>query len=509
MQSDYNQKDMSISYVSGGHIYSKDNSKVEVLYVPSNTKYLPIEVCKVFVSLNRFDMKPFDLREISRKVFTKCDKLKFVQVTTTMISSLPEDVFNDLISLEALDFSNNRIEYLPAKLFANNPSLNTIKFNGNVLKIVALELPASLKKATFNSNPCIRKDFPESFSKLALLVTEIEQNCLGRRYDEIKSKVTSFESQINLQKEKLLKFQNEANDLSEIAKQAKADVDDCKAKEVQTENVVQQLRNSTAELSAQIRNLKTENHEKTEEIKVLAANHSDKVVELFTNLTILTQNLERTQSELKAKQRELAKHSDESKNLTSLYRESKAISVALKSENDKTRTQKIEIEKKVAQMTTDKSRMSLVLNAAVNRSESLALLYANVVQMNKELEVKVIDLETNNTEIRGDCSLTVADLQSNLNETAQNLTDVTQLLELKELEKVAVVAELSKTQSLSETKNRSEVAKLKDFRYFLIFLLALVSIGWIVTAVLYVKKRKSANIEQVYLSSLLCDQDRD
>lgn len=500
MLSEYSDRDSAASYVTGGHSYERDNSKVDVLYIPgsSNTKFLPIDVCTAFKNIQKFEIKSPVLQEISRKVFAKCDKVKIIFITSTLISSLPDNVFNDLISLEILDLSKNRIEYLPAKLFENNLKLQSISFSSNLLKIVNAKLPNSLTKAYFNSNVCINGDLNVAYVTIRDLNVDIENKCMGESYKEIKEKFDLLQKDVENQKQKVKESEAESLASKSSEKKAKDDLKVCNTSMKLKEDQLTSLNTTNTDLSKQISNLKIENTQKLNEIQVLTKNHSkfeDKIVELYSNITTLIQVQQETASNLAATLKKLEECDGNSQNLTSLYLSHSKTLLTLRIETDKLKRNYTEMQKNNDAMTDDKKKLKDLLNNKQNETQVFQGQIAELEGKNKELEMKNLDIDMKLLNSTANCSMTVENLENKLNATIENLQKGKARLESKLEETKEIVAE-------KQTMD-SDLHNLKTIQTLLICGLMISVIGWIVTAVMYTRMARMSSVDKVYLSSLI------
>ena len=497
MMGEFSEKDMTVTYISGGHNHGKDNSRVDVLYVPTTTKYLPSGFCSSFQNVNKFDMKPADLREISRKIFVKCDKLKTVHIYSTLISSLPEDVFNDLISLETLDMSKNRIEYLPAKLFENNLKLISISFNANLLRFINVKLPTMLQKAVFNNNQCISKDFPTLNQSLSSFEADLREKCTQEQSTILRIK--SLQDEIDLQKLKVEKLQTESKNLTESDKKSKSDFDLCKIEKSEKEKTLHNLTVINENLITQMLNMKIESGKKAEEIKMLTSNHTDlevKVIGLFSNITSMTILQTQSEIELSSKKKELEKCSVDSRNLTALYRNLNGEILVRRNENEKLKEHLMALVQSNAKLMSERKVSNEKLRNVEDENKQMQKKVENFIELNKDLEVKGLDLEMNLTATMGNCSSEIEDLQSNLKTSLKQLNETNLQLALSKKEKKDFTGGLVE-----------DFKSMKITQNLLIALLIFVSAGWITSAFLYIRKTEASSADQVCLSSLIDNEE--
>jgi len=137
-------------------------------------EYYPEKVCKYFKDLEVFDGHLESLKYISRGVFEGCAKLNVIKVYKTQLRYVPEGTFADLPELKELNLEENKLKYLPANLIVNNPKLEIFIATRNELRIVDIQFPSSVKKATLWWNVCIDYSDPDDIASINQLLAK---NC--------------------------------------------------------------------------------------------------------------------------------------------------------------------------------------------------------------------------------------------------------------------------------------------------------------------------------------------
>jgi Leucine-rich repeat (LRR) protein len=61
--------------------------------------------------------------------------LKKIYFNKSQLSEIPDDLFDNCLDLEWIDFSDNRLSKIPNRLLANCRALNNIDFSNNQLSI--------------------------------------------------------------------------------------------------------------------------------------------------------------------------------------------------------------------------------------------------------------------------------------------------------------------------------------------------------------------------------------
>lgn len=157
---DVQKEDLNISSITGYHHYLKTNRNVERVEIINQwwCSYLPNRFAEFFPNLLEFEARETPLKAIKRSNFVRMSKLIVLNIDGTEITSISDDTFIDLISLEELTirksfltiFSNlifsplkslrsfdgkhNKVSCLDEDLFSENSKLESINLTGNDLK---------------------------------------------------------------------------------------------------------------------------------------------------------------------------------------------------------------------------------------------------------------------------------------------------------------------------------------------------------------------------------------
>lgn len=169
----------SANVIIGDHEPQKNNSDVQVLWIPKDSPIssLPVNICSQFTSLKKFKIETKELKEISRRAFSGCSSVDEILIIGTSLSWLSEDLFNDLINIKSIHMINNQILILPKNLFSENQKLEEIDFSQNRLVIIETTLPSSLKSISFKNNLCVDKSFPGDYSSIDQMVLNLHETC--------------------------------------------------------------------------------------------------------------------------------------------------------------------------------------------------------------------------------------------------------------------------------------------------------------------------------------------
>lgn len=101
---DVQRDNMQISAITGYHYYLKSNVNVQKVEFNKQwwCSYLPDGFSNFFPNLLEFEVLETPLKALRRSNFNNMTKLVTLCLDDTKITSLPEDTFTDLVSLEEL-----------------------------------------------------------------------------------------------------------------------------------------------------------------------------------------------------------------------------------------------------------------------------------------------------------------------------------------------------------------------------------------------------------------------
>ena len=98
---------------------------------------------------------------LPRTFLKGCKNLETFKVQSSLIESVPEDLFKDTEAIKLIDLSANLIETLPTDLFRNLPNLESLRFIDNKITTLEDKLFTELRKLKifhFNENRIARID---------------------------------------------------------------------------------------------------------------------------------------------------------------------------------------------------------------------------------------------------------------------------------------------------------------------------------------------------------------
>lgn len=215
-----------ITTVNGTHRRTKTNSLVDVVFVPSSseTEYLPLGACKFFNNLIEYESYGVNVMEISREVFTGCEKLNLLLIQNAKFSTIPENTFEDVPNLTILEIGKTKLSYLPQSIFANNQMLIKIDLKENQLAVINSIIPPTVTSLLLLKNDCISKNFTR-------FTREVYEKCSNESIafndtpeanvsdDKVLSLIRVLELSIDVNKQAINDLQNQpkvANKLNEI-----------------------------------------------------------------------------------------------------------------------------------------------------------------------------------------------------------------------------------------------------------------------------------------------------
>lgn len=156
------EPNMEIETFKGTHLKLKSDADVEGLWINSQVvKFLPKNLHKKFPNLKFLWMYNVGLEAISKKDLAGLKKLEIISFSTNKLTSLPDNLFEDMKNVREIYFNYNHIELLSSKLL--DPIENT------------------LEVACFKGNCRINDDFRKNKpgqNNLQLFKLRIDQQCI-------------------------------------------------------------------------------------------------------------------------------------------------------------------------------------------------------------------------------------------------------------------------------------------------------------------------------------------
>lgn len=196
---------VEISSIGGDFTKRAGEMALKLLIIDSDIYQLPNKISHFFPNLQLFSVVNSNVKIVNRENFDGMDAVKALDLRRNKISTIPDDIFLDLISLRKIDFSGNLISILPSNafnsvihlskfmanenlielfdsdIFRHNHKLDEIHLWGNRIKAIRFDAKKFLKLSVFDlrKNICIDEIFYMSFQTpvYPYLQIEINQKC--------------------------------------------------------------------------------------------------------------------------------------------------------------------------------------------------------------------------------------------------------------------------------------------------------------------------------------------
>lgn len=269
---------VAVTNVVGAHLHGKGNENVEVLYIPSTNciRNLPAGISKFFANLKKIQVSEGSFKYISRNDFSGLNLIKKIEIRNTLLSTIPQDTFNDMEKLETLILSDNNIkklelgtfaklsslrkvsldgnllENVPAKLFENNSRVGEIHLSHNRLSVIDPHTFSHLKdlySIALDNNFCISKSFPNDCSLTELLV-EISSKCTSGAelvessvIVEMRHELLALQQNVSFKAEKI-------RQLEEDVSRQKHEIDELESEKIDLINEVADIRNCSTQIES-------------------------------------------------------------------------------------------------------------------------------------------------------------------------------------------------------------------------------------------------------------------
>lgn len=330
-----------ITAIIGNHTARRQNIDVNVFFIVdfSETFYVPLKVCTFFENIDEFNIFGKKIRELKKKIFENCGKLKEIAIKFIEMKNLDEDLISDVKTLESFILRMTKVESLPKNFFSNNSALKNLDLSYNKFKTIKAEFPPNVMSIKLDMNDCVDAYYLHSDDG-----DQIYQTFLENVYKECgnygnsstnNSTIIIHENSTEFDSTKFTLMEISMNSLEQKVSEFKKELINFVAS---TKNNVETSFNSLV-----ISINKTENNLQNL-TKIIAANNIDKILsKQIKNITKITKNLEDNFQKLKSKIDSIAvtvgdvilnttSEIDDSKNLSEIVKRLNATNVYLQSD---------------------------------------------------------------------------------------------------------------------------------------------------------------------------------
>ena len=133
--------------------YIKSHKKPAMALVIKRHKLLSLKLNHGYI-LSKVNLSNSLIKSIPRYLIEDVIELREVNFSNNQIKSLPENLFKNIRKIGSIDFSNNRISCLPNNLFQNK-QIKSINMSNNYIKEIPNDLfkgVNDLEKVNFSNN---------------------------------------------------------------------------------------------------------------------------------------------------------------------------------------------------------------------------------------------------------------------------------------------------------------------------------------------------------------------
>lgn len=158
-----------IESIKGEHLPGKNNDDVELVkFFNTRVDFIPRGLQEIFKNMNQLWITNCRFKEISQKDLIGLENLQTLCLDNNELTSIPTDLFLNMLKLKCVSFSNNRIEFLSSELFIplldklelvnllGNTKINAF-YNSGVVGSISLQelmsiIDANCNKPIYNQN---------------------------------------------------------------------------------------------------------------------------------------------------------------------------------------------------------------------------------------------------------------------------------------------------------------------------------------------------------------------
>lgn len=162
-----------------------DPESVEfVLFQNSYENSVPDDIYSTFPNIQALGVLHTETQNksnvLSRLIFEKAQKLKYLKINFNKITKLNENTFEGAENLEYIDLRENRIEIIHKEVFSGVTKLIALHLENNNIKELrgsTFSMLVALEIVHLEGNVCIDKLFSKVDESLQILQTEVEDCC--------------------------------------------------------------------------------------------------------------------------------------------------------------------------------------------------------------------------------------------------------------------------------------------------------------------------------------------
>lgn len=194
-----------------------------------NSSSFPSNICAFLPNIETINISGETITDLGSRAFAKCSKVTKIEIVTTKIYWLSENLLDEVPKLKEFSIIYSKIKLLPMNLIANNHELRTFLATENEIEQIDIQFGLNIKSINLINNTCINKTAGDP-GTVENLNREIAKNCSS-------SKQKSMQKVIDQQ--------------SNLSNNIKLELDDCKGESKMISFVILSDRNieSSMELS--------------------------------------------------------------------------------------------------------------------------------------------------------------------------------------------------------------------------------------------------------------------
>lgn len=388
------KEDLEITGITGRHGFRKTNEDVKEIWITREvaSEYVPEKACFFFENMQRMDIYGRQIKHITRQVFTNCQKVTKVCILFTALTTLPEDLFEDLPEIKELLLYDSNLVILPENLVAKNHKLTSFSARTNQLIVVDTKFGPAMTVIDLTSNVCIDKKYNAENTSIAEINDDIASKCESSFKKTFKAKITALETKVTEKDGEIANLTDVNANLRYLNSALNQNVDS---------------------LNANYLLLKEENAERMKELEAIKTNGTELLAATFDENFELRTNLSICKTKVADKTQSAATLKAKNENLEGTAKD-------LRSQISAMQKRQLETEKNLLE---NNSRLDLLQFEYLNLNSSLEECWQNVSSFNEEIQEQdqhIADLEDDLQIADDNCTLKLNELRENFRE-AQTL----------------------------------------------------------------------------------------